>query len=263
MTYVSAVSNRLARIDAPQVRRIGIGDLRAALIAGVQDFVAVPTQLVFLGILYPIIGLVAVLSAKDETLLPLLLPLVAGVTLMGPLLAVGIYELSRRHEAKLPVTWLNAFDVLRSASIHGIALLGILLLGLFVAWLISARVIYDVTVGMVPLTSLGELINHVQTSPAAWYLVSIGTAVGVLFATVVLALTAVSFPMMLDRNVSPMVAARTSVRVVVANPRTMVAWGVMIATILGFACIPLFLGLAVALPVLGHATWHLYRRAVA
>jgi uncharacterized membrane protein len=245
----------------PSVRTITTGDLREALRQGWADFLAIPTQLVFLCILYPIVGLVAARAAFGTDLLPLLFPLVAGMALLGPVLAVGIYELSRRRELGLPVSWLNAFDVLWSPAIFSIAMVGCLLLAVFVAWMGVARAIFALTLGAPP-ASVGELAQQVMTTPGGFYLAVIGNAAGALFAVAVLVLTVVSVPMLLDRAVSPLVAIQTSMRAVAANPVVMGIWGVIVAGLLALGCVPLFVGLAVVVPVLGHATWHLYRRVV-
>ena len=247
----------------PVVRRIGLADLRTALTEGWSDFLAIPTQLVFLCILYPIIGLVAARVAVGNNLLPLAFPLVAGFALVGPVLAIGLYELSRRREAGLPVSWLNAFDVLRSPAMLSVAILGGVLFVIFAAWLGVARAIYALTIGGEAPLAVGDFIETIQTSPRAWELLVVGNAVGFLFALLVLTIAAVSFPLLLDRNVSPLVAVQTSIRAVLANPVTMLAWGFIVAVVLMLGCLPLFVGLAVAMPVLGHATWHLYRRVVA
>ena len=248
---------------APVVRRIGLADLQAALAEGWRDFLAIPTQLVFLCILYPIIGLVAARVAVGNNLLPLAFPLVAGFALVGPVLAIGLYELSRRREAGLPVSWLNAFDVLRNPAMLSVAMLGGVLFLIFAAWLGVARAIYALTIGGEAPAAMGDFIETIQASPHAWELLLIGNAVGFLFALLVLTIAAVSFPLLLDRRVNPLVAVQTSVRAVLANPVTMLAWGFVVAAVLLLGCLPLFVGLAVAMPVLGHATWHLYRRVVA
>lgn len=246
----------------PVVRRIGTTDLKAALAKGYDDFTATPTQLVFLGIIYPLIGIVAGTAASGGELLPLLYPLVAGLSLMGPVAAVGIYELSRRREQGLEVSWLNAFDVLRSPSIGSIAALGLLLCAIFVAWLFAAQAVYQATMdGDIP-ASIGDFARRVLTTGAGWDLILLGNAVGLLFAVLVLTLTVVSFPLLLDRNVGVRVAVRTSFRAVLLNPVTMALWGLIVAVALLIGCLPLFVGLAVVMPMLGHSTWHLYRRVV-
>lgn len=245
------------------VRRIGVADLKASLSEGVADFLACPTQLVFLCILYPIIGFVAARVAADSDLLPLFYPLVTGLALVGPVLAVGLYEISKRREQGLPVSWLNAFDILRSPSFFSVVAIGVMLFVIFFVWLAVARAIFELVLGSAaPSISMQDFAQQVIASPSFWTLALVGNAVGGLFAILVLTLTAVSVPMLVDRNVGPFVAVGTSVRVVLANPVTMALWGLIVAVILALGCLPLFIGLAVAMPVLGHATWHLYRKAV-
>ena len=254
-------------IDAkPEIRRLAVSDLSASLRQGWADFMAIPTQLAFLGVIYPVVGLLAARAADGGQVLPLFFPLVAGLALVGPVLAVGLYELSRRREAGLTVSWRNAFDVFRSPALPAIAALGVMLMVLFCLWIASARLIYMATIGETPLDmapgSLTEFVQLIRGSPHTTALVLLGNAVGAVFAAVVLTVSAVSFPMLLDRHVGPALAVDTSIRVARKNPLVMALWGLTVATILVLGSIPLFVGLAVAMPVLGHATWHLYRRAV-
>jgi uncharacterized membrane protein len=246
----------------PGIRKLEMADLREALQRGWDDFLAIPTQLIFLCILYPIVGIIAARVAMGTDLLPLLFPLVTGMALLGPVLAVGIYELSRRRELGLPVSWVNAFDVLWSPAIFSIVLIGCLLLAAFVGWMAVARAVYALTLGPAPTDTVEAFAHQVMDTPAGLYLAVIGNAAGALFAVAVLVLTVVSVPMLLDRNVSPGLAIGTSVRAVAANPAVMAGWGLIVAVVLALGCLPFFIGLAVAMPVLGHATWHLYRRVV-
>jgi uncharacterized membrane protein len=253
----------MAGQDEPTVRAIGMSDLRGALSRGWADFMETPTQLVFLGIIYPLIGLVAARAAAGGPLLPLFYPMVAGLSLMGPVAAIGIYELSRRRESGRDVSWLNAFDVLRSPALGSIVALGLLLCVIFVAWLLAAQMIHRATLGTLPTPqSVDEFARQVLGTGEGWTLILVGNAVGFIFAAMVLTLTVVSFPLLLDRNVGVGMAVRTSVRAVRANPVTMAAWGLVVAGLLFLGCLPAFVGLAVVMPLLGHATWHLYRRVV-
>lgn len=262
MANASNTVGTLARHTDPIVRRIGVTDLRDALAKGYDDFMAIPTQLVFLGIIYPLIGLLAARATSGGNLLPLFFPLVAGLSLMGPVAAIGIYELSRRREQGLEVSWLNAFDVLRSRSIGSIAALGLLMGMIFVAWVFAAQAVYRMTMGDAPPASIGDFVHRIFTTPEGWNLIVMGNAVGFLFAVLVLTLTVVSFPLLLDRDVGARVAVRTSIRAVLANPVTMALWGLIVAVLLFIGCLPIFIGLAVVMPLLGHATWHLYRKVV-
>ena len=247
----------------PVIRKIGTADLREALARGWDDFKAIPTQLFFLCILYAVIGLIAARAAATGRLMPLLWPMVSGFALVGPVAALGLYEISRRREKGLAVAWYDVFKVLRSPAIVSIAFLAVAMVVIFVAWLFVAQAIYDGTMGNYRPASFGEFLNRVFTTREGWQLIILGNGVGFLFSAVVLALTVVSFPMLLDRNVEPGLAVRTSVRAVLAHPVPMALWGVIVGVLIVLGSIPLFIGLAVVLPVLGHATWHLYRHVVA
>jgi uncharacterized membrane protein len=251
-----------AVVAQPSIRKVDLDDIRYSLSQGLDDFLAIPTQLIFLCIIFPVVGLAAGRAASGSDLLPLLYPLVAGISLLGPVLAVGIYELSRRREAGLPVVWYNVFDVWKSPAIISIIGMAFMLLVIFVAWVGVAKGIYAMTIGAGGATSVGLFAEHMLDTAAGWHMMIYGNLAGLFFAMLVLALTVVSVPMLLDRNVSVGVAIRTSVQAVLANPVTMAVWGVTVAVILLLGCLPIFVGLAVAMPVLGHATWHLYRRMV-
>jgi uncharacterized membrane protein len=171
--------------------------------------------------------------------------------------------MSRRRERGETVRWVDAFGVLRAPSIGAIALLGLLLMGIFLLWLVTAQIIYVVTLGPDAPASASAFAQDMLGTGAGWAMIGIGIGVGALFATLVLAITVVSFPLLLDRNVGIDTAVATSVRVVLANPGVMAVWGAIIVAALVLGSLPALVGLAVVMPVLGHATWHLYRRAVA
>jgi len=243
----------------PQVRRIEVRDLGIALRRGLADFLETPTQLIFLCVLYPLIGLVAATLAAGGNAMHLFYPMAAGFALVGPIAALGLYEISRQRERGLPASWVNVFDVLSSPAIGSIFALGVLLLAIFMAWLWTADAIYAATLGSVPRT---DFLTALTTTPEGTRMIIIGNAVGFLFAAAVLVLTALSFPMLLDRNCGVARAVATSVRAFAVNPLPMTLWGLIVAVLLLIGSIPLFVGLAVVLPILGHATWHLYRLVV-
>ncbi len=246
----------------PAVRRIGLADLWDALRLGLADFEANRTDVIFLCVVYPIIGLVLGRLASGYGLLPLLFPLASGFALVGPFAAVGLNEISRRREDGNEVGWLDAFGVLRSPAIGQILLLGLMLIGLFLLWLVAAEIIYVVTLGPRPPVSAGAFFHDVFTTSAGWAMIIVGIGVGFLFALLVLTISVVSFPLLLDRNATIGTAIATSVRAVSANPRVMALWGLIVAAGLVLGSLPLFIGLVVVLPILGHATWHLYRKTV-
>jgi len=247
----------------PVVRRIGIADLKWAVTQGARDFEACRTDVIFLCLIYPIAGLIIARFAFNQGLIPLIFPLIAGFALIGPLFGVGLYEMSRRREQGVPIGWADAFAVLRSPAIGSILVLGLVLLALFALWLFAAWFIYLVTLGPDLPISASAFANDVLTTKQGWTMTAIGMGVGFLFALVVLIISVVSFPLLLDRNVGVYRAIATSLRAVRENPGPMAAWGLIIAGGLLIGAIPLLVGLAIALPILGHATWHLYRKVVA
>jgi uncharacterized membrane protein len=244
------------------VRRIVPTDLKEALAKGLQDFAAYRTDAIFVCVIYPIMGLVLARLASGYELLPLLFPLASGFALVGPFAATGLYEMSRRRERGAEVSWLDAFGVVSARSFGAILALGLLLAVIFLAWIITAWEIYALTLGPEPPTSVAAFLGDVLTTTAGWALIVVGVGVGFLFACLAFAISVVSFPLMLDHEVTLRAAIGTSLRAVAANPVPMALWGMIVATGLVLGSIPLLLGLIVVLPVLGHATWHLYRKVV-
>jgi uncharacterized membrane protein len=244
------------------VRTVTPADLKDALAKGIDDFSAMPTFAIFLCLIYPIAGLVLGRLAIGYDVLPLLFPLMAGFALVGPFAAIGLYEMSRRREQGLDISWRHILDVRHRPTFGAILTLGLLLMAIFLIWIAVAQAIYVATFGYLPAASMPDFLRQVFTTPAGWTLIVVGNGVGFLFAVTVLTISVVSFPLLIDRDVGAAGAIVTSVRVVLANPIMMAAWGFIVAALLVIGSIPLLFGLAVVMPVLGHATWHLYRRAV-
>lgn len=246
----------------PQVKTLTMSDIRQALRAGLDDFQASRTDAMFAVLVYPIIGLVLIGFGLQKDLLPLLFPLVSGFALLGPVAAVGLYELSRRREAGQEARWAHAFGFIGSPSFGAILVLGLYMIGLFLFWMLAANAIYAFTLGPEAPVSATVFARDVLTTGPGWAMIVLGTGIGFVFALAALAMSVVSFPLLLDRNVGVPVAIATSIKVTRQNPRVVLTWGAIVAGGLFLGSLPLFLGLIVVMPVLGHATWHLYRRAV-
>jgi uncharacterized membrane protein len=255
-------SEEEARVLSPSVRRVTAADLRDVLDTGLRDFGANRTDVIFLCVFYPVIGLILARVTAGDELLPLVFPLASGFALVGPFAALGLYEMSRRRELGIDAGWTDAFRVLSSPSLGAILLLGLMLAVIFVIWLLVAYAIYKVTLGPEPPASLAGFIHAVFMTGAGWALIIVGVGVGFLFAVLAMAISVVAFPVLLDHQVGLDTAVAISVRSVLANPGPMALWGLIVVAGLVLGSIPLFVGLAIVLPVLGHATWHLYRKVV-
>jgi uncharacterized membrane protein len=249
-------------IALPTVRRIRTSDLKAVLMRGLADFEAYRSDVIFICLIYPLVGILLAWLSFGYHFLPLLFPLASGFALLAPVAAVGLYEMSRRREQGHRIGWIDAFGVVRSPGFGAILVLGLVLLAIFVLWMLAAAVIYQLTLGSEPPLSITAFVRDVFTTSAGWTMIVVGVGLGFLFALLVLAISVVSFPLLLDRDVGLYGALSTSIRAVAANPGPMAVWGLIVAGGLVIGMIPAFLGLIIVLPVLGHATWHLYRKVV-
>jgi uncharacterized membrane protein len=263
MAHIHIYTGADARVRHLRINAITPADLWDSLARGFADFKAMPTHLVFLGLIYPMAGIVFFGLSFGYNLFPLLFPLAAGFAIVGPVAAIGLYELSRQHESGRAPDLSQMFRVVRSSSFPAILTISAGLAILFLAWLWSAQTLYQSLFGYLPPESMTQFLRDVLTTTNGHKLIIYGNLIGLCFAVVAMIVGVVSFPLLLDRDVGVITALETSVRAVAANPGTMTLWGIVVAALLVIGTIPLFVGLAIVVPVLGHATWHLYRKLVA
>jgi len=246
----------------PEVRRITVADLRDALRKGAGDVGALRDDVLFIGVIYPIAGIVLAAAASNYNLLQMLFPLASGFAIVGPVAATGLYEMSRRREQGEHVTWVDAFKVFASPAIGSIVGMGLILLSLFGMWLAAAYQIGVATLGPETPPTLSMFMDQIFRSDASMALILGGVGVGFLFAALAFVISVVSVPLLLDRDVGLWIAIRASLKAVKANLVPMILWAGIIAGSLALAAIPVLVGLILVVPLLGHASWHLYRKVV-
>jgi uncharacterized membrane protein len=249
-------------IEHPTVRHITVQDIFDALRRGFEDFWDKPSHYVFLCLIYPIVGVFLITWTSGGSAFQLIFPLMSGFALLGPFFGLGLYEISRRREQGQDTSWWHVFDVRHSPAIPAIAAIGGMLLVLFVAWLLTAQALYSWLYGDAAPMSMSTFFNDLFTTQRGWTLIILGNLIGFLFALVVLSTTVIAFPLLLDRDVGAYAAIETSARAVLSNPVPLLLWGLIVAVALLIGSLPILAGLAVVIPVFGHATWHLYRKLV-
>lgn len=247
--------------EKPEVMHVELGDLKAALAAGWRDFRRAPLFGIAFAAVYVLGGWLIWTAVTQKGQIWWTLPAAAGFPILGPFIACGLYEVSRRLQAGEPLDWHGVFGVIFRQKDRQIPSIAVVIVVFFLFWNFLAHMIFALFLGNATMTNVSSSLGVFATREGMIMLV-VGTAVGAIFATLLFALTVVSMPMLLEREVDFVTAMLTSVAVVRESPLVMLGWGALIGLLLFAAMLPGFLGLFIVLPVLGHASWHLYRRAV-
>ncbi|MXO96165.1 DUF2189 domain-containing protein [Erythrobacter aquimaris] len=238
---------------------LSLTDLGKALKAGLADFLACPVYGLFFAAIYVAAGLFLYVAAVEWGETMWFVPAVAGFPLVAPFTAVGLYEVSRRREAGLPVKWGAVLGAVRGKGDEQLIMMGGIVFVAFSFWMIIAHGIFAIFMAE---SGVGAESVEAFLTPAGLAMLAVGTGVGAIMALAFYAVTVVSLPMLVDREVDFLTAIITSLAAFRSNKFMLTLWAAIIALSLLIALIPAFLGLLVALPIFGHATWHLYRRIV-
>ena len=247
--------------DVPEINEVGFGDLRASLAAGLRDFAAAPLYGLAFSVVYVLGGWLILWAVTAKGQLWWTLPASAGFPILGPFIACGFYEISRRLQAGEALDWGGIAGVIFRQKDRQIPSMAAVIVVFFLFWNFLSHMIFALFLGTATLTNISSSFEVFLTGQGLLML-AIGSGVGAVFATLLYSLTVVSLPLLLDREVDFVTAMLTSFALVQANPLVMLAWGAFVGACLFLAMLPGFLGLLVVLPVLGHATWHLYRRGL-
>jgi uncharacterized membrane protein len=247
----------------PVVRAVTFADLRTVLAKGVSDFKAAPQFGIFFGAVYAVGGLILLSAVMFLGLQWLAYPLVIGFALIGPFVATGLYEVSRLREQGRELTWNRILTVVWNQRRRELGWMAFVMLFVFWVWMYQARTLFAVFFGFEGFATFNGFISAVFTTWNGWTFLLVGHIVGAIISIVLFTLTVVSCPLLLDRDADFVTAMITSIRVVANSPVPMIAWGLFVVLCVVLSALPGFLGLLISLPIFGHATWHLYRIAVA
>lgn len=245
-----------------RVHALHPADIAKALRLGLNDAIHFRSDIIMLALIYPVVGLILTFAAFDLALLPMLFPLAAGFTLLGPVFSIGFYELSRRRENGKEAKWSGIREHLKSRSVGPVLVLGLYLLAVFILWMGAAIAVYNVTMGPDMPASADAFVTDVFTTLSGWSMIALGMGVGFVFAAMVLWSCSISFAMLVDKPVGVLMAVTTSTRLARKNPLVLALWGLTAAGLVAAGIATLFLGLVFVVPVLGHSTWHFYRLAI-
>ncbi len=249
-----------AEADAlPDVRQVAVSDIKAVLAAGLADFLKAPAFGLFFSAIYVAGGIIIYLVYTAAGQEWWLIPVIVGFPILAPFAAVGLYEVSRRIEAGEPLVWREVLGVVFSQKDRQIPSMAMVILLMFMFWVFVAHTIFALFMGLSAMTNVTSSLALLLEGNGPIMLL-VGSAIGAGFAAVLFSITVAGLPLLLDREVDFVSAMILSVKAVVTNIGAMIVWGIVIAVLLFLGMLPLFLGLFLVLPVLGHATWHMYRR---
>lgn len=246
----------------PETRAITADEISKAFYLGVRDFRSAPLFGLFFGGIYAFGGLLILGALTGIEARWLIFPIAIGFPLVGPFVAAGCYEVSRQIEKGETPAWGHVLTVVFQQQRRELGWMAFITLFIFWMWMYQVRLLIAIFLGRLSFSSIPAFLNVVTTTPEGLAFLAVGSVVGLLLSLVLFSVTVISMPMLLDRDIDFITAMITSVRTVLASPVAMLGWGITVTAFAIVAMLPFFLGIVIALPILGHTTWHLYRFAV-
>ncbi len=255
------VAHEQSKMMDIEIRSIDVSGVMEMIALGLKDFRSAPKFGLFFGGVYALGGWLLFLLLLQFNLPYLIYPLAMGFALLGPFIATGLYDVSRKLEDGIPLTWSGVLGSVRGASGRDIGWMALVLAFTFVLWMDIAALLFFGFLGLGGLSN-GNLLEQIFTTPSGWLFLLIGNIVGAIIAFAVFSFTAISFPMLYHRDVDFITAMVTSVRVVMKSPVASLFWAACIAILLVISMLSGLLALFIILPLVGHASWHFYRKTV-
>lgn len=249
--------------QAFKINLISFADVTAALAQGWRDFARAPLFGLFFGGIYAAGGILIYLLLYVYNIPWMILPIAVGFPLVGPFIAVGLYEVSRRLAAGRPLVWRDVLSVVLDQRKREVSWMAFIVLFVFWIWIYQIRLLLAIFLGFKSFSTMQSFITVVTGTAEGISFLLVGTVVGALLAFVLFCSTVIAIPLLLDRDTNFVEALITSFKSVFANLPAMIGFGIVVVVLTALALLPMFLGLLIVLPVLGHATWHLYRRVIA
>ncbi|WP_299842000.1 DUF2189 domain-containing protein [uncultured Roseovarius sp.] len=246
----------------PTVNKVTADDITESLKAGFSDFLARPVMSGFFGLFYAVFGILIVWCLFWLGKVWMVIPAAIGFPLVAPFAAAGLYEMSRRLQKGESFGWSEILTVMANQRKREMGWMAFVTLFILWVWFYQFRTLLVIILQDSSFSDLDGFINTVFFTPEGWTFLAIGTCVGAFLSAALFSVTVVAMPLLLDREIDFISAMLTSIRVVQENPVVMLVWAVIIIVTMLLSLVPAFLGLIFTLPILGHTTWHLYRRAV-
>ncbi|MEX3010119.1 DUF2189 domain-containing protein [Hoeflea sp. TYP-13] len=246
----------------PEVHAVSFETIRSALKAGISDFLRAPLFGLFFGGIFAAGGWFILASLMYLNMPWMIIPVAIGFPLIGPFVAVGLYEVSRRLAAGKPLVWSEVLLVMFKQRERQLSWMAFVVLFIFWMWIYQVRLLLALFLGFKSISTIPRFIDVITSTHEGMLFVGVGTISGAILSFFLFSATVIAMPLLLDRELDFISAMIVSFKTVFKSLVPMVSWGIIVVALAIIGMIPAFLGLIIVLPILGHATWHLYEAAI-